>query len=66
MVFKKFIVNNVAISNFYFILFFEWLIQHTMGKGRKLNIIQNNGQSQAKEKSIESSIEANRNNNSKI
>ncbi|KAH1247509.1 hypothetical protein GmHk_06G017401 [Glycine max] len=37
---------------------------HTMGKRRKLNIIQNDGQSQAKEQSIESSTEVNQNNNS--
>ncbi|XP_028209901.1 uncharacterized protein LOC114425417 isoform X2 [Glycine soja] len=35
-----------------------------MGKRRKLNIIQNDGQSQAKEQSIESSTEVNQNNNS--
>ncbi|RZC02486.1 hypothetical protein D0Y65_017567 [Glycine soja] len=35
-----------------------------MGKRRKLNIIQNEGQSQAKEQSIESSTEVNQNNNS--
>ncbi|KAH1210004.1 hypothetical protein GmHk_15G044395 [Glycine max] len=35
-----------------------------MGKRRKLNIIQNDGQSQAKEQSIESSTELNQNNNS--
>ncbi|KAH1199177.1 hypothetical protein GmHk_18G052603 [Glycine max] len=35
-----------------------------MGKHRKLNIIQNDGQSQAKEQSIESSTEVNQNNNS--
>ena len=42
----------------------DWFIQHTMGKRRKLNIIQNDGQSQAKEQSIESSTEVNQNNNS--
>lgn len=49
-----------------FILFYflDWFIQHTMGKRRKLNIIQNDGQSQAKEQSIESSTEVNQNNNS--
>ena len=49
-----------------FILFYflDWFIQHTMGKLRKLNIIQNDGQSQAKEQSIESSTEVNQNNNS--
>ena len=49
-----------------FILFYflDWFIQHTMGKRRKLNIIQNDGQSQAKEQSIESSTELNQNNNS--
>ncbi|KAH1253794.1 hypothetical protein GmHk_04G010369 [Glycine max] len=35
-----------------------------MGKRKKLNIIQNDGQSQAKEQLIESSIEVNQNNNS--
>ncbi|KAH1221915.1 hypothetical protein GmHk_12G035224 [Glycine max] len=35
-----------------------------MGKHRKLNITQNDGQSQAKEQSIESSTEVNQNNNS--
>ncbi|KAH1193624.1 CAAX prenyl protease 1 [Glycine max] len=40
------------------------IFQHTMGKRRKLNIIQNDGQSQAKEQSIESSTEVNQNNNS--
>ncbi|KAH1247312.1 hypothetical protein GmHk_06G017246 [Glycine max] len=38
--------------------------EHTMRKRRKLNIIQNDGQSQAKEQSIESSTEVNQNNNS--
>ena len=42
----------------------DWFIQHTMGNRRKLNIIQNDGQSQAKEQSIESSTEVNQNNNS--
>ena len=42
----------------------DWFIQHTMGKRRKLNIILNAGQSQAKEQSIESSTETNQNNNS--
>ena len=44
----------------------DWFIQHTMKKCRKLNTIQNNGQSQAKEQSTESSTKANRNNNSII
>ena len=49
-----------------FILFYflDWFIQNTMEKCRKLNTIQNNGQSQAKEQSIKSSTEANQNNNS--
>ena len=49
-----------------FILFYflDWFIQHIVGKRRKLNIIQNDGQSQAKEQSIESSTEVNQNNNS--
>lgn len=42
----------------------DWFIQHIMGKRKKLNIIQNDGQSQAKEQSIESSTEVNQNNNS--
>ena len=37
-----------------------------MGKRRKLNTIQNDDQSQAKEQSIESSTEVNQNNNSII
>ncbi|KAH1256865.1 hypothetical protein GmHk_03G006939 [Glycine max] len=64
MLFKKIIVNNVAISNFYFILFFGLVYLAYYGKAQKLNIIQNDGQSQAKEKSIESSTEVNQNNNS--
>ncbi|KAH1189705.1 hypothetical protein GmHk_20G057429 [Glycine max] len=39
---------------------------HTMKKCRKLNTIQNNGQSQAKEQSTEISTKANQNNNSII
>ena len=42
----------------------DWFIQHIMGKHRKLNIILNDGQSQAKEQSIESSTKTNQNNNS--
>ncbi|KAL5131331.1 hypothetical protein HKD37_12G034235 [Glycine soja] len=43
----------------------DWFRErHTMGKRRKLNIIQNDGQSQAKEQSIESSTEVNQNSNS--
>ena len=65
--FKKFIVNNVVISNFFlFFYFLDWFIQHTLGKRRKLNTIQNDGRSQAKEQSIESSTEANQHNNSII
>ncbi|KAL5138018.1 hypothetical protein HKD37_10G028288 [Glycine soja] len=40
------------------------MLSHAMGKRRKLNIIQNDGQSQAKEQSIESSTKVNQNNNS--
>jgi len=41
----------------------DWFIQHTMEKHRKLNIIQNDGQSQTKEQSIERFTKANQNNN---